>query len=298
MNGLTNYLNKYYEIQNEIKLVSRKTEKDGWKRIKFLDDSYSPHIHYNHRSILYNEVVIEFDTDNQKLNRKCVDLAALKLKADGIKWAKWKSGNKSTHLHFLINPKEANRLNLLKSAFLKLYGTFYIKDKRISPDFRLCGNNILIRAEYGLHEKTGNKKSLISKDKEYPCISEVPERVWKEYGKSVRKVLKQKLTKADKDLINSAGFKFFLDSDSLRITDDGRERAMFMLIHCLKSQYSDRQDEFIRFIQEWYRYSSGRKLTPYQIEQKVKYHWNRHYTFTRQYLNNLLYELGKDDLIE
>jgi len=294
--SLIKYLNKYYEIQKDIQLVYRPTETSSWKRTEYLSDKYNPHTPYNHRSVLHNEVVIEFDNDDPVLNKKLADIVGRRLNEDGIIWAKWHSGNKSTHIHFLIDTKDAKRFNLLKSAFLQLYGVIHIDNVRYSPDFQLTSENCMIRAEYGFHEKSGLKKRLISRGKDYPVISEVPEKVWDKYSKLVMSVIKQRITNADSNILNSKGFKFFLESENMRLTDDGRERAMFMLIHLLKPSYDNKKD-LAKFIQDWYRYSGGYKLNHYQIAGKVYYHWDRTYSISWNYLNNLLYELGKEDLV-
>lgn len=293
-NGLIKYLNKYYDIQKDIKLVYRPDIHSSWKRVDFLSQEYNPHTLYNHRSVLNNEVVIEYDEDDPSLNKILIDMVSRRLVEDGIHWAKWHSGNKSTHLHFLINPEKASRLNLLKSAFLQVYGIINFKGVRYSPDFQLTSSNCLVRAENGIHEKTGQKKKLISTYGKYPSISEVPDKVWYKYTKLVKKVIRQKISTVDVDILKSDKFKYFLKTENMRLTDDGRERVMFMLIHLLKPQYEDKR-ELAKFIEDWYKYSGGYKLSPRQIAGKVYYHWNRRYTIGWQYLDRLYTELDIED---
>lgn len=291
------YLERYSKLSDEdITLVSRPTLKDSWAvRHIYLED-WNPHTHYNHRSILQDEVVCEYDDDDIEINKELARRFTNILTDVGIAWVKWFSGNKSTHVHFFINHKEAKRVNILKSVILRTWGTFVINNKRYTPDLRLACDKHLIRAEYGIHEKTNSPKKPISSFGAYPSRGELPEMIWEAYSKEMSRLSQAHLTRDVNKLIEHPGFKFILTAEEFRDADDGRERALFMLIHMLKHKY--KREELISFLQEWYRYSGGRQLTDQQIMFKVKYHWNRTYNFTENYLNNLLYELGKEDLIQ
>jgi hypothetical protein len=98
--------------------------------------------------------------------------------------------------------------------------------------------------------------------------------------------------KAVHDITKTDGFKYILDAVKFRQSDDGRERALFMLIHCLKPQYKENKEGLILFLQSWYSYSSGVKLSAKDIRNKVNYHWNKDYKIGIHYLNNLLESLG------
>ena len=122
MDKLTNYLMKYYHIQDKIMLVYRPTLKSNWAcRCLFLSDKYEPNIAYNHRSILSNEIVMEWDDDNEVLNRKYADIVSSRLRKDNLKVAKWRSGNKSIHLHCFVNFKTVGNISLFKKVFMKHY---------------------------------------------------------------------------------------------------------------------------------------------------------------------------------
>lgn len=295
MVSLTRYLNKYYDIQDRIVLVYRPNLKTGWgERCLFLDDNYKPHLRYNHRSILTPEVVFEFDNEDMELNKKLVDIIGKRLHRDGFGWTKWYSGNKSTHLHTFINTKKARNIPSLKRSFIR----HYTSDLPTVPDMRLASKNHLIRAEHGIHEKTGNKKDFISARGDFPSMVEPPQGVWERYNREQEIISKRKLTRDLTSLETHKGFKYIINSEEFRASDDGRERALFMLIHILKPKYKDRKSELINFLQEWYRYSSGMKLTDHQIASKVNYHWNRNYNITSRYINELLESIGRSDLCE
>lgn len=87
--------------------------------------------------------------------------------------------------------------------------------------------------------------------------------------------------------------KFLLDTAQFKECEDGRERALFILIQVLRHKYE--KEELTKTLQEWYRYSGGTKFSDYDIERKVKYHIARQpYTITPYYVNELLEELGID----
>ncbi len=309
---LTGFLNWYYDNQQEeIMLVYRHSPDTNWSnRALFLSEQYNPTTPYNHRSVLKNEIVIEYDFEDKALNKKLADLVCERLNEDNIKYAKWSSGNKSYHVHFIIAPKKCKNVSLLKNTLMRLYGTFYkdnqtghiYKNKnkpdmeRLLPDLRLASDNHMIRAEYGVHEKTEEQKKPLSKSPTYPCASRVPERAWPLYINQQKAVVMRKLSTQANDVTDLPGFKYLASSHLFREAEDGRERAMFIIIHAIKDQWKNDKQGFTKYIQEWYRYSGGHKMSEYDIAQKIHYHWNRSYPIENA-LNELLESLGKADLI-
>jgi hypothetical protein len=293
MKSLTTYLTKYYKIQDKILLVHRPESASSWRdRCFYLDKDYNTTTPYNHRSILTNEVIIEYDFDDKEKNKELVKEVSRRLYKDGMSHALWYSGNKSCHLHCFISVNNATNISLLKKTFIR----HYTKDLP-TPDLQLCSGNHLIRAENGLHESTKLKKTLIMKDTRYPFVNDLAKEVWEKYIHAVRESISRRIVYNSRSLTDLKGFKYIVTSHEFREAEDGRERAMFMLIHVLKASYKDKIQEFIKFIQEWYRYSGGHKLTEKQIEGKVRYHWNRSYNITENYLNDLLRSIGKEELV-
>lgn len=288
MNKVIPYLNKYYKLQDKIIVCYRPTLKNSWgDRCLFLSNEFDQLKEYNHRSILQNEVVFEWDEEDIKTNRKNCDIVATRLKKEGYKVAKWKSGNKSTHLHVFINIAGAKNISLLKRCFVR-----YFSSGLPLPDLRLTSDNHLIRAEYGVHEKTGVRKHLISKDKDYPKVRAIPTEVWTIYNEKMRVNLKRQNTIQFSDLSEHPIIKLFLNNDKIREVGDGRDRILFALIHVLKHKYKNDKEGFIKFLHEWYRYSSGCKLDEWSLRQKVNYHFNRDYNIGVNYLYNLAEELN------
>jgi hypothetical protein len=292
-------------------LCYRPTLKNGWgDRCLYLSDEYEPKKKYNHRSVLDKE----FDFEDRFVNRRIANTVEARLKTFGIRSMTWFSGNKSYHIHCLLDTKECKNLPVLKSVFIRYFGTVYrdgetfyydkkdipegLQVEKIRPDLRLAAENHLVRAEYGVHEKTGKCKTLYREDIDYFKLSKIPEQIWDKYTSQISANLKRQVTVDLKVLDEHPAFKYVVDSARFRENDDGRERALFMLIHVLKPKYKEDKPGFIRFLQDWYKYSGGSKLDDNAVKRKVDYHWNKEYKIGTTYLFNLLDELGRTDLME
>ena len=286
---LPSYLRRYYKLQKDITLCHRPTEKTSWgDRTKYLSEDYDRTKEYNHRSILECEVIVEYDEEDKIQNRKYVDEVARRLTREGIGWQKLSSGNKSTHLHCMLDTKEATNIPLLKNAFIRVM----TKDMPL-PDMRLIGKH-LIRAETGVHEKTGVRKTLISRTKGWDAKSEIPKAVWEKYNSMMERVVAWRSTMTMKDLSESQEVKMILDTVAFKKVGDGKERALFMLIHLLKPKFKDDKEGLTRYLKEWYRYTNGYKLTGVDIQNKINYHWKRDYKIGRTYIQTFLEELGME----
>jgi len=284
------WLERYNKLQKNIMLVYRPTLKSWWgDRTLYNSETFIKNKNYNHRSMLNQEIVIEFDDKDYNTNKKCADVVAKRLAKDNISYSKWDSGNKSVHVHTLLSIGKVSNPSLFKKVFMRHYS-----EGLPLPDLRLASNNHLIRAEYGVHEKTQRKKRLIYRTLDYPFVSIIPQVIWTKYYNEYNRVLKIRTTKEINKLSEHPAIKYILTSEKFRNHDDGRERALFMLIHVLKPNYVGRKDELVSFLQDWYKYSSGRKLSDKDIENKVRYHWSRDYSFGVTYLSELLESIGVD----
>lgn len=294
MKKLTHYLEKYYEIQKEILLCYRPKNRgqgSSWSdRCNYLEEGYSATKAYNHRMTLDQEVVIEFDENKPEDNKRVAEQVIRRLKKDKIKYSCWFSGSKSYHVHFFIDPRQASNIRLLKSVIMR----HYCKDLEFKPDLLLAGKH-LIRAEYGINEKTGNYKVRDSQSKGYPVINPVPEDAWSTYIKEMNWLVKADLTRSVSELANSDVIKKLLDTayfnDKVR---DGRERIIWMLANILQSTHN--KSDLVELLQKWYKYCNGRKLTPGQIAYKVYKAYKSPYTITEKYLKQILNELGVEDV--
>lgn len=290
--NLKNYLREYYKVQKKIVLVSRPTSKQGWSdRCYYLEEGYDKNKHYNHRTILDNEIVIEFDEENPEDNKRWIKVCERNLRLDGLRYSTWTSGNKSIHLHLLVNTKRARHLKLLKSIVMKHYS----KGCEAKPDMRLKVPNHLIRAEFGVHEKTGKNKTRVYQSRNYFELNEIPASLWQEYSSKVTANIRRTASKQLNQLGECDCVKYIATSHQFRSAGDGHERAMFFLIHHFKNNYNS-PDDLAKFMIDWYRYSGGFKMSETQIYAKCRYHWRREYNFSEKYIKELLVSVGKEEV--
>jgi len=286
---LSIYLRKYYDIQKNILLCYRPNKDSSWRdRCFYLDEKYDAIKPYNHRGMLNNEVVIEFDDVDSELNRKCADEVCKRLSSDGLSFSKWFSGGKSVHVHILIDYGDASNVKLLKTVFIRHY-----TDKLpLLPDLQLTYDNHLIRAEFGLHESTGKSKSLIYKSKDYPKLNIINKEVWNKYVKAKSIVLQRRVSIDIKGFEELPKVKSLFKTEELKRIGDGRERALLLLIRILRNKYT--KEELIKYCIDWYKYAGGNKLNERQIAGKVYYYWEKDYSirFWNEYLDDLLADIG------
>ena len=321
--NLNTYLKKYWEFQKDITLVSRESSTTWWgNRVKYLDDDYndSKHSFYNHRSVLECEIVIEYDNPDKALNLRFIKMAEELVKREGLEYSIWFSGGKSYHLHILMDLKKASRISLIKKTIIRHYGTLYIsghnylvtkeaydkfdkakKDKyvRMLPDLRLSDNNHLIRAEYGLHEGSGNHKGLVRKTVNYgEVLSPVVSDIWQEYSAKITAVIKRQVSTGVGNVIDSEEVKLLLSTTNFKKFGDGKKRVLFILINLLKkTNYNPegRYDkvELVDFLWDWYKYVGGYELTKNSIAGMVGYYWTRDYSrMGVGYIREVLEEIG------
>lgn len=285
------HFRKLYEMSNDLLLVCRPTLNSTWgDRCLFLDEKYNHEKSYNHRSILPSEVVIEFDDEDVNKNLLFAEAVINNLRRDKIKFSLWFSGNKSYHIHFFVNTMNAKNLRLLKVVVMR----YYSEGLEALPDLRLADNNHLIRAEYGVHEKTQKAKSLIKKTVHSTTINELSQGVWCVYANKMQANIKRRVSSDLKSLDSCECLKYLMDVSRFRQGEDGRERALLVLIHALKKKYDEK--ELISYAKDWYRYSGGFKLSEEQIAGKVRYQLRRDYNVD-SLLVRLMEELGLEELM-
>lgn len=292
MNNINDYLRRYYEFQDEILVVYRPTSKSSWaNRCDYLSEKYDAQTDYNHRTIIDNEIVIEFDNDNEQKNKELAEKTINNLRKDKIRYSLWFSGNKSYHIHFLINTKKALNIRLLKTIIMR----HYTEGLGELPDLRLAVKGHLVRAEFGIHEHSQKNKTLIKKCYEYFTPSELPQIIWEKYSKLMTTSIKRRTSVSLSQLDSCNCLKYLTDVTRFRAGNDGRERAMIVLIHSLKRKYD--LEEMKHYIWEWYKYSGGYKLDEAQIKSKVQWHWTRNYKIDTLIIN-LMEELGQESILD
>lgn len=290
MKNLRSYLNKYYEFQKDILLCYRPNnegEGSSWKdRCLFRGEVYSDRKAYNHRGVLECEVVIEFDNDSPELNAELAAKVTKQMQNEGVSYARWFSGSKSEHVHVLFDLKEAHRKDTLRKAIIK----YYTKNLEFKPDIAMGNNNHLIRAEYGVNEKTGKHKRLLGRSARYPVLNTIPSGAWDIYIKDCQRMLRAEMTKTVNEVSESELIKKLLDTtyfnDNIK---DGRSRIIFVLANVLCGKYEKK--ELIDLLINWYRYTGGRKLRYGQIAYVVHKAYREPYNIGAGYLQSLMDEL-------
>lgn len=282
MKTLSTYLDKYRVFQKEIPLIYRSSAKAWWNdRCIYLDENYSGMKKYNHRMILNKEIVIEFDEDEPVKNKELAESVIKKLIKDKIKYSLWHSGNKSYHVHFFLDFGDVVNSRLLKKSVMR----YFTEGLDVLPDLQLASTHS-IRAEYGLHEKTGKFKTKLRESKGYPMLCPIPQGAWDRYIKEMEKVQKWKMSMSVNDVAESDLVKELLDTKNFDRLNDGRERIVFVLSNILCHKYEKK--ELMRLLVDWYKYTNGKKLTEGQIRYKVHKAYQKSYTFTERYLNELI----------
>lgn len=276
---LIEYLTTYSHWQPDILLVSRKSATAGFGNKALLNTAaFNPMEHYNHRCILDDELVIEFDNPDPTKNGNCAGLVVQKLKNANIDYSVWSSGGKSVHVHCHFDiSKDYKDLKLIKRMIMEVL----VKDVGYEPDYQLCVRRHLIRAEFGFHEKSGLFKKRIMETENYPKLAKVPEAI---------KVAYELVTKAREvapkpKVLNAAHPLVMLVLNSKDIKD-GRKQLIWRLINILKQDFN--QEQVITMLDAWYKNNNGKDLNIRDIKKLVEYHWNRSYTITEYSFKTVL----------
>lgn len=293
-------------------MVHRGTKEEGWaKRCMYLDSKYSAKVPYNHRSIMDREIVIEYDYEDASLNVRLAKLVVESLKKDGIDFILWDSGNRGAHVHFLFKGPMPQNLGLFKTTVMKHYGQFFYDEaknlvfrnkvdcsnsepKRLLPDLSLSTLH-LIRAEFGVNEKSQRSKTIMTSSKGSPSLSALPSKVYEEYEQAQKNSLAIRIGQQTSDLYKSDIVKMLLDTVQFKENmDDGRARVLFILAQILRPKYRKEgksMDELVDFMYEWYVGSSTQppKLSRQQVSDQVKR--PKDYTITEAFIKRKIEEI-------
>lgn len=278
---LLEYLTAYSQWQPDILLISRKTALEGFGKKCLLNNaSFDPMEHYNHRNILDDEIVIEFDTDDHVANGKLAGYVTLKAAAEKMKYSAWTSGNKSVHVHTFFDLATYDDKKLIK----RLITDWLCEGLTVAPDYQLTVRRHLIRAEFGIHEKTGKYKQCLQETTNYPKLNKVPYFIHNLY----HRVQARRPVENPKSITVLCPYvQQVLSATNIK---DGKQQLMYRLIHILKQSYT--QEEVIAWMIRWYANNGGHKLSPRKIKDLVEYHWDRHYTITEYSFKQVLKDIG------
>lgn len=277
--------------EKNILLVHHPTPSSNWER-EHISQAQWQQKTYNHRSILQNELVIEYDDENQDTNYAYAKEASRRLTWDNVPHSMWHSGNKSTHIHALFNLKQIQDKQLMKEIMLRRYGYIQTEEgEDVLPDMQLSHKGHLIRAEHGVHEKTRRHKTMITQDYKYPQLTHVPEKLQERYDSQIQKARQKDEERKYEEtntlyIQNNPLYKYLKNPENMRRVGDGKKRFMFLLINVYR-QRGLTQEETTQKVTEWYKESGGQIYTEFIIKQHVRHSYENQYTPGKNYLNNI-----------
>ena len=165
----------YYDIGKQATNFSlqhshKQDEETIWtKRHTFLELSEDPHKntwmiqHCNHRQILKNEIILDFDRTIPKdraLDDYDVKRIIRQLTRDDFRFCVYHSGSKGVHIHIYWNPLAASSTRE-RVEFRELLIESYTKRFAVGLDKQLALDSAMIALEHVPHWKTGNRKTLV-----------------------------------------------------------------------------------------------------------------------------------------
>ena len=274
----------YYSTFQELTVVYRPNPRVDWGRNRKIYDGICD-LEYNHRTILNNEVVFDFDNDKESVNKDNALKVCETLDADNINYSLWFTGNKGYHIHaFWKDLSSIKELSLMKRIILKYYAW------GMDIDYQLAGKH-LVRMEYGIHEKKRSQNKILIRLSNN-CLTLIDchtpnnnllKIFWEKYAEEINNRLIRKLEPTNTPELDDTIKKILNGKIMLR---DGRKNMLWFLIHQLKGKMT--QEEVTSKLISWYKYNGGTELTDGQISFQVRYQWDRTYHFGRNFLDLLL----------
>jgi hypothetical protein len=204
---------------------------------------------FNHRAVLPNEVVVDYDCPGADLEGNVVHTIK-RISEHKYDFALWRTNGESdggAHLHTYWNiPEKISNRQLMKEIIIE-HLTAISKDdwKTAGIDGQLAGTH-LIRAEGGKYEKKppweSRRKELIHIEGKPLAINEIPQEVWSRYTGLVLKERLRTLRKSEAIPLSKTtppSIKFIL-SDKFKDYRDGGKRALFVLASYFRKMPDDK----------------------------------------------------------
>ena len=180
---------------------------------------------YNHRNVLENEVVLDFDNEDIETNYREMTDVSEKLRSKGIKHSVWFSGGRGYHIHVLWAGVESFKDRRLIKEIIHDYISFgYILDTQVI-------HNHLIRMEWGLYEKKFQDdivKTPLYHIEDHFVENEIPSSIVSVYVNKRLRALAPAKRRLPKRTDVPPCVKYFL-SDKFVGKKDGRRRALFIV---------------------------------------------------------------------
>ncbi len=162
---LTKMDNKYLEKKRK-ELLDKYKMKQNYKiaigKTAWIDyEEFNPE--YNLRQILNDEIVIEFDTDDQNKAWEGINFTGINLLKANISFEVWDHEGKSPHLH-IHNLPISNLDEEKRRTFKKLFIRKYVPLEYLGcVDYSLTGNHLIAIEWCGHWKKCYGFKVLLSK---------------------------------------------------------------------------------------------------------------------------------------
>lgn len=293
-------LEEYKRLTGEdVHVVYHPNKTASWQRATFQGEDYNPDTAYNHRTIYSSEIVLEYDDADRKTNYELAIRASKKMTDENAAHSIWTSGNKSTHIHAFFNFSDAENVRYLKRLILKHFGSVKHLGEWYEPDMALASPNHLVRAEYGVHESTGNNKALVDASRYFPQYNSIPVDVWDKYDSNKHDYNNYEDEELVESVANSEAFRWLLDPENVREVGDGRKRGVFILGNILWQQTDKSKEDIINFCKEWYREAGGHDYKDSNIRNALQSNFQRGgYTPGYLYLNDYLSDIGMENLLK
>jgi len=185
MNEPIQYLKFYAYRYGTVKVALCMNNASGseyWKYFQYPSEEFTEFFKYahstqpGHREIFKDELVIEGDLPDRKLNLENSHWIGKRLAKLGFAYAKYFSGNKSYHFHTFfpeLQDKTPEESVLIKERLLRYIfecqsaslrcrtcSVETCKLREMGVDLQLTSKH-LIRIEYGIHQKTDRRKILV-----------------------------------------------------------------------------------------------------------------------------------------
>lgn len=252
-------------------------------------------IPYNHRDVLPNEVVFDFDEEEYEDNAHQAAKVSTILNRAGIKHSVWVTAGKGMHIHTswrgLAKVAEPRLLkNLIADHFLQ--GT------KIKVDRQLMGRH-MVRMEWGHHEKAlpEEKFKTIKIDRGHFKLNDVPKEVWPLYKQKVIGYALTRMRWEGKEVPKQEPYcmKYFM-SQEYREKRDGGKRAMFVVA----SYYRDLPDkELGNILLQYNNYVLKKPVLKEQIYATImSVRNNKGRPVGCAYRHDLLKDIGCRDVVE
>lgn len=249
--------------------------RNGWKyaTISTYDKMYrvDPSF-YNHRSVMDEELVADFDCDADVLDKN-VSLLTNRMDAEGLAYTVWRTNGTSSggaHVHTLWDiPKAVSDKPFLKKLLLEyLCGD----TAALGLDSQVLGKH-LIRFEGGLYDKKPSSmaghKTLIQQRGDALEKNRIPDVVWKKYQRQVlswtiRGLRQRKIVDSNENTPKSIQY---ILSSKFKEHRDGSKRALFILA----SYYRKLPDEeLFKLLREFARYNCREPITDFTVKRMVE----------------------------